>query len=211
MRSRFSHVVGLSLFSVLFMMSFARALAQGYDTPIFQANPLCPISITLTAGHDPIEYRLRFDQTIVSQGLLGSGETAEMELSVSDQWYVLLIEWNGVGDYTLSSRLHCRSDDRAGSGDGTGSDAGGGIDVLPTVEPTRDPFPPQTDLLSDSVCSIQLTITRLDESSAAAVELSQNDVSVEGDNGTFTLAPGVRSYRLTVEGTYHLDAVKLCD
>lgn len=105
----------LFLCGLLFLLTCSVfAQDSGYNTPIYQANPLCPLAIELSAGDGSLEYHLRFDQTVIAQGALAPFEAATMQLSLTDQWYVLLIEWKGPGDYTIDTSLKCDESDQMG-------------------------------------------------------------------------------------------------
>lgn len=97
----------------LLILSIPLLAQEGYNVHPYQSNTLCPLAITLTASGS-LTYELKFDtNSIVNQGALNAGDTAEMHLPlVTAQWYTLLVEWGG-GDqpYTVDTWLDCDGDE----------------------------------------------------------------------------------------------------
>lgn len=109
------------LFIVLLMAAItvqAQDFDQGFESYTYQANSLCPFHIKLTAGQtsSPITYHLSYYDTVQDVGTLATGDSVDMHLPITDQWYILIVE-REAGDkdaYTVDTDMGC--DLNAGGG-----------------------------------------------------------------------------------------------
>jgi hypothetical protein len=99
----------LLMYVALLLLVGVVGAQDGYAAYPYQANPLCPFRIVLTAADAVPYYQLKFDESIVERGSLAAGESVEMRLSQTDQWYILLIESEGA--YTVDTDMGCDAPD----------------------------------------------------------------------------------------------------
>jgi hypothetical protein len=102
------------LFILLSLVMPLLAQDQGFESYIYQSNPLCEFRITVstadTAG--TLTYHLTFDGATASEGTLGADQSVEMVLPISQQWFVLVVERDAEdrGRYSVESGLDCDGD-----------------------------------------------------------------------------------------------------
>lgn len=96
---------------VLMLVGVVRSQDQGFESYVYQSNPLCEFRITLQADDvgEPLFYHLTFDGTVTYEGLLGADESLDMYLQVGAQWYILVVEREAEdrGDYSVNTGLAC--------------------------------------------------------------------------------------------------------
>lgn len=101
----------LSLIVLLILAIPLLAQDQGFESYVYQSNPLCEFQITLSSAgiSGNLTYHLTFDGATAEEGTMGANASIEMRLPVSQQWFVLVVERDAAdkGLYSVKSGLAC--------------------------------------------------------------------------------------------------------
>lgn len=107
------------ILAMVIMMGLARqtptkAQDVGFEAYSYQANPLCVMRVTVTAGEvgHPVQALLQWGETIMQSADLGSGESVDLLIQMDIGWYLVIVHRDEADKdaYSIDSGLMCGED-----------------------------------------------------------------------------------------------------
>lgn len=99
------------LFLLLIMCPLPVLAQDAADVYFFQANTLCTFKIAVAGGTSeaPLTATLRLGDAVEQQAVIDPGQSVELRLPLSNQWYVLTVAFSEADRdrYTLDTGLDC--------------------------------------------------------------------------------------------------------